>query len=70
MPWSPTDHEVAIEGAEDLAAGVVGDDVRDVGLDVELRVRPDFAGDLNTALEFGNGMKRADDNVGGHKSFR
>jgi hypothetical protein len=61
------DHEVAVEGAEDLAAGMVGDDVSDVGLDVEFGIGPDFAGDLDAAVEFGKRVKWADSDVRGHR---
>ena len=61
-----TDHEVAIEGAEYLAPGVIGDHEGDIRLSIEVAVAPDFAGDLDTAAKFVEGVEWADDNIGGH----
>jgi hypothetical protein len=60
------DHGVAVEGAEDLAAGVMRDDVGDVGFGVEVGVGPDVPGDLHAKFEFGDGVERADGD-GGHE---
>lgn len=65
--FGETDHGVAVEGAEDLAAGVVGDDVGDVGFSVEVGIGPDFAGDLHATVEVGEFVKGADGN--GHNDL-
>ena len=67
--FGEADELVSIEGAENLAAGVVGDDEGDVGLDVEFGLAPDFAGDIDAALEFVESVERTDGNVG-HKSYK
>ena len=70
--WRPTKAlvkptmSVAIEGAEDLAAGVIGDDESDVGFGVEFGFAPDLAGDLDAAVEFVERVEMADGDVGGH----
>jgi len=61
-----TDHEVAIEGPEYLAPGVVGDHEGDIRLSIEVAVAPDFAGDLDTAAELVEGVEWADGDIGGH----
>jgi len=58
--FGETDHGVVFKGAEDLAAGVVGDDVGHVGFGVEFGVGPDFAGDLDAAVEVVEGVEEAD----------
>ena len=63
------DHEVAIEGAEHLATGVVGNHEGYVGLGVEVAVAPDFASDLHTTTEFVERVKWADEDFSGHKEF-
>lgn len=50
--FGKADEGVAIEGAKDLAARVIGDDKGDVGFGLEFTVGPDFASDLNAAMEF------------------
>jgi hypothetical protein len=62
--FGEADEGGAVEGAEDLAAGVMGDDEGDVGFGVEVGVAPDFAGDLDTAVEFVEGVEVADGDVG------
>jgi hypothetical protein len=47
-----TDEGVAIEGAEDLPAAVIGNDKGDVGLGLEFAVGPNLACDLDAAVEF------------------
>ena len=64
--FGEADESVSIEGAEDLAAGVVGDDEGDVGFGVEIGIAPDFLGDLDAAVEFVKGVEVADGDVGGH----
>jgi hypothetical protein len=66
--FGEADEGVAIEGAEDLAAGVMRDDEGDVGFGVEVGVAPDLAGDLDAAVEFVEGVEVADDDVWGHGS--
>ena len=68
--FGEADHVRAIESAEDLAAGVVGDDVGDVGFGVEFGVGPNFAGDLDAAVEVVEGVEVADGDVGGHGSYK
>jgi hypothetical protein len=68
--FGEANHRVAIECAEDLAAGVVGDDEGDVGFGVEVGVTPDLAGDLDAMVEFVESVEVADGDVGGHGSFR
>jgi hypothetical protein len=55
--FGKADHLIAVEGAEDLAAGVVGNDVSDVRLGVKFGVGPNFAGDLDAAVELGEGVE-------------
>lgn len=64
--FGEADEGVAIEGAEDLAAGVMCDDEGDVGFGVEVGVAPDLAGDLDAAVEFVEGVEVADGDVWGH----
>jgi hypothetical protein len=64
--FAEADHEVTIESAENLATGVVGDDVGDVGFGVEFGVGPNFAGDLNATVEFVERVERTDGDVYGH----
>ena len=54
------DHGGAVESTEDLAAGVMRDDVSDVGLGVEVGVGPDFPGNLHAKFEFGDGVEGTD----------
>ena len=65
-----TDDSVAIEGAENLATGDVGDDVGSKRLGVEVVLAPNLAGNLNTAVEFVKGVEGADEDVGGHGDFQ
>jgi hypothetical protein len=60
------DHGVAIECAEDLAAGLMGDDEGDVGFGFEFGFAPDFALDFDAAMEVGECGAFADLDVGGH----
>lgn len=55
-----TDHRSAIEGAENLTAGVVSDDVGSERFGVEVIVAPDFAGNLDAAVKFVEGVEGAD----------
>jgi hypothetical protein len=55
-----THHGVAIEGAENLATGHVGDHVSSKRLGVEVVLTPNLAGNLNAAVEFVEGVKGAD----------
>jgi len=64
--FGEADHEVAIEGAEDLTTGVVGDDVSDVRFGVEFGIGPNLAGDLNATVEFVERVERTDGDVSGH----
>jgi hypothetical protein len=64
--FGEADKSVSIEGAEDLAAGVMGDDEGDVGFGVEIGIAPDLPGDLDAAVEFVKGVEVADGDVGGH----
>ena len=68
--FGETDHGVALECAEDLAAGVIGDDVGDVGFGVEFGVGPYFASDLDAAMEFVERVERTDGDLGRHRNFR
>ena len=67
--FGKADHGVGVEGAENLAAGMDGDDVSDVGLGVKLGVGPDFAGNGHAAVEFVESVEWADGDVG-HESFQ
>jgi hypothetical protein len=60
------DHEVAIESAQDLASGVIGDDEGDIGLGIDFGIAPDFTSDVDAALKVGKCVKRTDNDVGGH----
>jgi hypothetical protein len=67
--FGEADHFVALEGAEDLAAGVIGYDVSDVGLGVEFGVGPDGAGDLDAPVEVVERVDGTDSDVR-HRSFQ
>ena len=54
------DQSIAIEGAENLAAGVVGDDEGNVGLGFEFGIGPYLASDFDAAAEVVNGVERTD----------
>jgi hypothetical protein len=58
-----TDEGVAIKGAEDLAAGLKGDDKGGERLGFKIAFAPDFTGNLDAAVEFVEGRERADDDV-------
>ena len=60
------DHGVAVEGAENLATGLMGDDKGDVGLGFKIGFAPDFTLDFDAAVEVGEGGAFADLDVGGH----
>jgi len=60
------DHGVAVESAEDLTAGLVGDDEGDVGLGLEIGFAPDFALDFDAAVKVREGGAFADLDVGSH----
>ena len=62
--FGEADHLAAIEGAEDLAAGMVGNDVSDVRFGIEFGVSPNLAGDLDAAVEVVEGVERTNDDVG------
>jgi len=64
--FGEADESVSIEGAEDLAAGVMSDDEGDVGFGVEIGIAPDLPGDLDAAAEFVESVEVADGDVGGH----
>jgi hypothetical protein len=66
--FGEADESVAIESAEDLAAGVMRDDEGDAGFGIEVGVTPNLAGDLDAAVEFVEGVEVADDDVWGHGS--
>ena len=61
------DHEVAIESADDLAAGLVSDDEGDVGLGLEIGFSPDGALDFDTAVEVGERIAFANLDFRGHE---
>ena len=61
-----TDENVAIKGAEDLAAGLIGDDKGGEGLGFKVAFAPDLAGNLDAAVEFVEGMKGPEEDVGVH----
>ena len=65
--FGEADHGVAIEGAENLAAGLISDNEGDVGFGVEFAVGPDLAGDGNAAMEFVESVERADGDVWSHR---
>lgn len=65
-----TDHEVTIEGPQDLAAGMVRDDKSNVRFGFEFGVAPNVEGDFDTAPEFVEGMKWADGDVSGHFEYK
>lgn len=67
--FGEADHGVTVEGAEDLAAGVIGDDKGGIGFGFEFGIAPDVAGDLNAALEFVDGVERTDGDIRGHGTF-
>ncbi len=57
------DHRVIIERADNLAAGLRSNDEGDVGLGLEVGLSPDFALDIDTAVEFFELLALADDDV-------
>ena len=61
------DHDGAVEGAEDLAAGLVGDDEGGVGFGFEVGFTPDLFLDFDAAVEVGEGGAFFDLNLGGHE---
>ena len=63
---SEADHNVAIECADNLASGAGGDNERDVGLGLEIGFAPDFALDIDAAMEFFKFVALADEDVWGH----
>ena len=63
------DHGVAIERADDVAAGLIGDDEGDIGLDLEIGFAPDGFLDFNAAVEIVEGSAFADGNGAGHEVF-
>jgi hypothetical protein len=67
--FGETDHDVAFKGPKNLASGVVGDDVRNMGFGVEFGVGPHFACNLDTQMEVVKGVERTNGDIGGHKSF-
>jgi hypothetical protein len=67
--FGESDHPFTIEGAEDLATRVMGDDEGDVGLGFEFGVTPDFTGDFDAAPEFVERMQGADRDVWRHGSL-
>src|SRR5271165_1914614 len=66
--FGEADELFAIECAEDLAAGVMGDDEGGGRLDVEFGFGPDFAGDFDAAVEFVECVEMADGDIG-HGSY-
>ena len=60
------DHEFAIEGSDDLAAGLVGDDEHGVGRGFEIGFAPDEALDFYAAVEVREGGEFADLDWRGH----
>jgi len=60
------DHFVVIESAEDLAAGLVGDDEGDVGFGFEVGFGPDGALESDAAVEVWEGGEFANLDCGGH----
>ena len=63
------DHGVSIEGTEDLAAGLIGDDEGDVGFGFEVGFAPDGALELDAAVEVWEGGAFADLDLRGHGEF-
>ena len=63
------DHGVSIEGTEDLAAGLIGDDEGDVGFGFEVGFAPDGALELDAAVEVWEGGAFADLDLSGHGEF-
>jgi hypothetical protein len=57
--FGEADEGVAVEGAEDLSAGVMGDDESGGGFGFKVVVRPDFSGDLDAEFEVGDGVEKA-----------
>ena len=66
VSFREADHEIAVEGAQNLAAEMVSDDEGGVKLAVHLKIKKKFAGDMNEAVEFVEGVERADEDVAGH----
>jgi len=64
--FGEADESVTIEGAEDLTAGLIGDDKGGGGLGFELGVAPNFAGELDATVEFVEGVEGADGDFAGH----
>ncbi len=63
------DHGIAIEGANDVAAGLVGDDESDVRFDLEVGFAPDGFLDLDATVEVVEESAFADGDGGGHGAF-
>jgi hypothetical protein len=61
------DHDVAIEGAEDLAASLIGDDEGDVGFGFEVGLAPDGALEFDAAVEVWERGAFADLDLGSHE---
>ncbi len=63
---SEADHGVAIERADDVTTGLIGDDKGDVGLDLKIGFTPDGFLNGDAAVEVVEGGTFADGEVGGH----
>jgi hypothetical protein len=63
---SEADHGVAIEGADHVAAGLIGDNEGDVGLNLEVGFSPHGFLNGDAAVEVVEGSAFADGEVGGH----
>ena len=60
------DHGGAVEGAEDLATSLVGNDEGDVGLGFEVGLAPDGALEFDAAVEVGKRSAFLDLELEGH----
>src|SRR6266849_3854029 len=63
---SEANHFGAVKGADDLTAGLRGDDEGDVGFDFEVGFAPDGALESDAGVEVGEGVAKADLELGGH----
>src|SRR4029077_3468751 len=63
---SEANHGVAIERTDDLAAGLISDHERNVGLDLEIGFTPNALLDSDTPVKVVEGGAFADGDVGGH----